>query len=338
MLTTLDGVKTRPDDLHDEQLRTGLLAYGLTAASLAYAPVGFGDHHWTATDPDGRRWFLTVADLAHKSHCGPDPDSALLGLRAAMSTARSLRHLGLLVAPLATPDGETALRLTPRYALSVFPYASGTPGGFFDRLAPADRRLLLDALARLHTTAPPPGTPVHHPGLSDRPRLDAALASLTTPWATGPYAEPARTLTATHLPALRRALAHLDRTTEALTSVPGVVTHGEPHPGNLLRHPDHVLLVDWDTVALATPERDLWLLDPTPADLARYTATTGHPVDPAALAHYRLRWALEDIDAYLHWFRGPHTDDTDTQDSWTAFTGTLAELATVLPTEIPWSP
>ncbi|MFJ8043540.1 phosphotransferase [Kitasatospora sp. NPDC096147] len=322
-------MKTRPDDLGDDRLRTGLRAYGIEAASLAYAPVGFGDHHWTATGTDGRRWFLTLADLDHKSHCGPDPDAALAGLRAAMSTARALRGLGLLVAPSATPDGETALRLSARYALSVFPHTDGTPGGFADRLTSADRRLVLDALARLHTAAPPPGTPVHHPGLSDRPRLDAALAATATPWTGGPHAERARALTVAHLPDLHRALDRLDRTAATLTG-PTVVTHGEPHPGNLLRHPDHVLLVDWDTVALATPERDLWLLAPTPDDLARYTAATGHPVDPGALAHYRLRWALEDVDAYLHWFRSPHADDTDSRDSWAAFSGTLAELPSLL--------
>ena len=33
--------------------------------ALAYAPVGFGSHHWHAT-AGGDRWFVTVDDLAAK--------------------------------------------------------------------------------------------------------------------------------------------------------------------------------------------------------------------------------------------------------------------------------
>lgn len=37
-----------------------------TAASLEYQPVGFGSHHWLATDATGRRLFATADDLAAK--------------------------------------------------------------------------------------------------------------------------------------------------------------------------------------------------------------------------------------------------------------------------------
>ena len=39
-----------------------------------------------------------------------------------------------------------------------------------------------------------------------------------------------------------------------------VITHGEPHPGNLIRTGNGLAMVDWDTVALAPRERDLWML------------------------------------------------------------------------------
>jgi aminoglycoside phosphotransferase (APT) family kinase protein len=38
----------------------------------------------------------------------------------------------------------------------------------------------------------------------------------------------------------------------------GALTHGEPHPGNVIGTDDGWLLVDWDTAAIAQPERDLW--------------------------------------------------------------------------------
>jgi spectinomycin phosphotransferase len=47
---------------------------------------------------------------------------------------------------------------------------------------------------------------------------------------------------------------------EAAESGPVVVTHGEPHPGNILRAAGGLYLIDWDTVGLALPERDLWMV------------------------------------------------------------------------------
>ncbi|MGW2544640.1 hypothetical protein ACWC5I_28120, partial [Kitasatospora sp. NPDC001574] len=82
-----------------------------------------------------------------------------------------------------------------------------------------------------------------------------------------------------------------------------------------------------DTVGLAVPERDLWSVGADADDLARYAEATGHTPRPAALALYRLRWALEDVDAYLHWFRSPHTGSEDARDSWAALAGTVRELA-----------
>jgi aminoglycoside phosphotransferase (APT) family kinase protein len=37
-----------------------------------------------------------------------------------------------------------------------------------------------------------------------------------------------------------------------------VITHGEPHPGNLMVTDRGPVLIGWDTVGLARPERDLW--------------------------------------------------------------------------------
>ncbi|MFD0822401.1 phosphotransferase family protein, partial [Micromonospora zhanjiangensis] len=106
-----------------------------------------------------------------------------------------------------------------------------------------------------------------------------------------------------------------------------VVTHGEPHPGNLIRHPAGLRLVDWETVRLAPPERDLWLLTHGADDaddlLRRYASATGRPVDPTALAHYRLRWELADIAGYVVELRGPHGTGADTAASWRYLNGYL---------------
>jgi hypothetical protein len=74
---------------------------------------------------------------------------------------------------------------------------------------------------------------------------------LGQPWHGGPYSEPARQLLARHAPLLGRALARFDELVrEAAGSEPVVITHGEPHPGNILRAAGGMYLIDWDTVGL----------------------------------------------------------------------------------------
>ena len=56
-----------------------------------------------------------------------------------------------------------------------------------------------------------------------------------------------------------------------------VITHGEPHSATLCGPGADHALVDWDTVALAPRERDLWMLAADNSDdLAAYTNATGH--------------------------------------------------------------
>ena len=91
-----------------------------------------------------------------------------------------------------------------------------------------------------------------------------------------------------------------------------VVTHGEPHAGNVMRTGAGRVLVDWDTVALAPPERDLWMLVAGGADAADlYVRATGTQLDDAALDFFRLAWDLSDLAEYLNVLRSPHQEDDD---------------------------
>jgi spectinomycin phosphotransferase len=90
-----------------------------------------------------------------------------------------------------------------------------------------------------------------------------------------------------------------------------------------------VFLIDWDTVALAPPERDLSLIVTTPDDgFDRYQAATGHPVDPDVITLYRLRWYLDDLASAVRLFRNAHEDTTDTR----RWSGSLAAQLERLPT------
>jgi spectinomycin phosphotransferase len=57
-----------------------------------------------------------------------------------------------------------------------------------------------------------------------------------------------------------------------------------------------LVLIDWDTAALAPPERDLSLIATTGDDgVDRYQQAPGRELDPAVATLYRLRWYLDDL-------------------------------------------
>ncbi|MFD8405452.1 phosphotransferase [Streptomyces anulatus] len=328
-------MKDRPADIDETVLASALGAWDIEPATLTHAPVGFGDHHWVAADGEGRRTFVTVADLAHKPHCGRDATEAWTGLSRAMDTAATLESaLGeaALVAPLRTGDGETLLRLTDRYAVSVFPYVDAPTGHFGQVLDPRARRLVVERLAQLHSTQRPLMAPTHQPGLPGRPVIEEALTDPRRFRAeSGPYAQRCHDLLTANYAALRAVLDHFDSGTarlasDASTAATTVVTHGEPHAGNILDPGGRTLLVDWDTVALAPPERDLWLATDAPEDLTRYAELTGHHPDPDLLAYYALRWALDDMAAALDIFGARHPDTADTRQAWDGLVDAVTAL------------
>jgi spectinomycin phosphotransferase len=331
-------VKDEPAGVSEQELRRALdQGWALRLDELRYAPVGAGSYHWTARDGQGDRWFVTVDDLDDKSWLGRTRPEAFAGLRAALGTARALRDqagLGFVVAPEPAVDGAALRPVNPRYAVAVYALVEGSSGEFGQPLAPAEQDELLDLLAALHQAAPPPSVPVAGLALAQREVLASALDELDRPWSGGPFSEPARALLASAAGPVRDLLTTFDRLRPRLTAAPHqVITHGEPHPGNLMRAGEGLRLIDWDTVGRAVPERDLWSVlaaadGPTAGggDAARrYTEATGHPVDPDALRFYRIRWALDDIAAFTSQFRARHGHTADAEASWQALQETVAD-------------
>ena len=142
-----------------------------------------------------------------------------------------------------------------------------------------------------------------------------------------PLRQPARALLAGAAGPVRRHLETLDRWSAGWPAAPVVITHGEPHPGNVIRTPGALTLIDSDTVGLAPPERDLWLVATESGDeLRRYTELTGRPVDTTALELYRLRWALDDLSCFVRDLRAPHRQTPGTEEAWQALQTTLTDL------------
>src|SRR5262249_35867509 len=166
-----------------------------------------------------------------------------------MDAALRLRReagLGFVVAPVPALDGQAVRPLGDAHAIAVFPFLSGSPGQWDEPLAGPELEELVAMLAALHRVDPEVvRLPRRDMGLSWRGDLEVALGELDRPWTGGPFTEPARELLAGAAGPVRRGLRALDR----WVSGPGaaanlVITHGEPHPGNVIRAGPGIMLTD----------------------------------------------------------------------------------------------
>ncbi len=315
-------MRDRPPGLGDDQVAMALARHWqIDAAALRYVPVGAGGYHWSVDDRAGGRWFATADDLDSKGWLGSDRDTAAAGLAIAMDTAAALRRSGLafVLAPVPAAGGATVVPASPQYTVSVFPFVDGTSGRFGEDPPPGQREQVASLLAALHQAAPAAtGLRRARVDLPRRADLAAALADLARPWPGGPFAEPARALLTTASARVRDMLETFDQLAAGARAAPDlVITHGEPHHGNVIQSGAGLMLIDWDTVGLAPAERDLWMVTSgDDASARRYATATGRAPDPVLLAFYRLRWSLDDISIYVRQLRAPHERTVGTEDIW----------------------
>jgi spectinomycin phosphotransferase len=321
-------MRALPTGLEDDDVRGAIAgAWDLDVARLTYFPEGGGSYHWLADTGAGQRYFVTVDDLDNKPWLGTHRDVAFEGLRAAYDTALILRekaHRTFVVAPIRANDGASLRHVGSQYSVALFPFVDGQAGTFGETPGPAERTRVLHLLAQLHqSTEAVLRAPRREWALPGRADLEAALGDVDRPWSAGPFAEPARNALARKAEDIAQWLAAFDDLTAHVESADPhlVVTHGEPHSANLMRVEGELFLIDWDTVGLAPPERDLWMLDDGfPDGLRPYVEATGHAVDEAAISLYRLTWTLADVAAYTALLRAPHDDTADTAKGMAALT------------------
>jgi spectinomycin phosphotransferase len=298
---------------------------------MRYAPVGGGSYHWVVRDRDSSRWFATVDDLDDKPWLGSTRAAVSAGLQTAMDTAFGLRHhagLRFVVAPVLADGGRSILPVASKYAVAVFPFIDGASGRFGENFPAQERGPLVDMLAALHQATPAAAVATKAPvRLPRREALELALRELDQSWRGGPFSEPTRMLLVSRAGYITRLLKTFDQlATQVAAGSRIVITHGEPHPANIIRAGPARMLIDWDTVGLAVPERDLWMIATGTGDEARrYTKTTGRVVDPAALALYRLRWPLDDISSFVAKLRTRHRRNPRTEHIWRSLNDTLAD-------------
>jgi spectinomycin phosphotransferase/16S rRNA (guanine(1405)-N(7))-methyltransferase len=317
-----------PDGLTEEALVAALArGWGIEVAGLEYRAVGFGSHHWEVVEAGGARWFITVDEpAARRVDPRESPAHAQARLAAAVGSARALLNAGgarfeFVVAPVPSLDGQLLLEVGAGFCASVYPMVEGESFSWGDYRDPDQRDAVLRMLIAVHT-APGGltyGAPEDDFRIPMRDELELALAEGIGVVEHGPYSLPLARLLSAHEPALRVALREYDELARAAsaTTTHRVLTHGEPHAGNTMLTIDGWKLIDWDTAAVAPPERDLWDIDPGDGSLlALYEKGTGYRPQADLLKLYALRWDLTDLALFASDFRREHGADANRAKGW----------------------
>jgi hypothetical protein len=295
-------------------------AWGVAVDSLEYRRVGFGSHHWVATDNLGLRHFVTVDELSSESRIGDEVSVHGLHLRPALAAVIDLRAFGcrFVVAPITTKADDPFVQFDS-YAVALFPFIDGQSFTFEESFGEADRDQVLEVVTELHRVPiaairPPATDGFVVPWLDQLDR--STRHSSEGVGSNGPHTAVASQLITDNEAEIRSLIARYRTLVAQYLSDPGpvVVTHGEIHPGNVMVTSKGWVIVDWDTVLLAPPERDLWRLAQGGGSVLRaYADATGTTPNEWLVDLYGIRWDLADIASFAAEFRKPHENTEDSR-------------------------
>jgi spectinomycin phosphotransferase len=276
-------------------------ARGATVDSLDFLPLGADTH--TAV----YRAATARGELFVKLRRGPF-------LTASVTVPAYLASLGIdaVIPPLPDLQGRLGSALD-EYAVIVYPFVEGRDA--YEVALTDEQRRALGAAARA----------IHGARLPAAARADAPSETFGPAWRTvasdlldlaerrGPVPDAVAEEMAAFMRRRARAIRKLiDRAGALAESLArrrprGVLCHGDLHAGNLHVAGDgRVYIVDWDTLVIAPPERDLMFVGAgidrvwrgRGAGAAFYRGYGRARVDREALAYYRCERAVEDIAAF----------------------------------------
>ena len=308
-------MNTPPPDLPEQAVADAVRAgWKVDPATFEYVALGFGSHHWLATDADGRRWFVTVDDLELKPWLGDDADTAFGALQRCYEIPRrlvDLHEVSYIRASLRSMTGAVIQRIAPRYSVCVREWLDDRRLRAREFDSEDDRDAVLGCLADLHarTDAVRDLALVEDFSIPARVHLEAVLADRDA-WGDGVLAAAARVAIDENAVELRHALDAYDDLARHARHDGFVITHGEPHPANWVLTTDGPVLIDWDTPMVAPRERDIARVVGTDRDDA---GAYGAELDEDLLLLYALWWELKDVACYSEILRGPHDDNADTR-------------------------
>lgn len=242
--------------LSNESIRRALSElWSLQVSRIAYAPVGYGSYHWRATNSDGAELFVT-ADRAGAGDVAP----------LAYRVVRRLADIGLrfVRAPVRHRGSDVTWEVDGCW-ISVWPWLHGRTGSALYDRATDDLEATARSLRVLHdhgSITPEPGL-VEDWAMAGRLSLFALLARKAEEWEEGPYTPEVQSRLSWNRASVLRQFRRYDDLVESVlvSDVELVITHGEPHAGNVVHTDEGLMLIDWDTLRWAPRERDLWALD-----------------------------------------------------------------------------
>lgn len=274
--------------------------WGVTGDTITYKRIGYGSFHWAVTETGGARWFVTA-----DRYDSPFP------VVAAYALSRRLADSGLefVRAPVRNSDGKTTLSIDGLW-LSLWPWVAGRTSDGHNHRDAEDLVATLTMVRRLHD----------HRDIEVDPSLieDWRLGGRDGFWASvdaggaGPYAAEVCRRVHINRQRITEMLARYDELVAVITGsgTEFVITHGEPHAGNVIHTDIGPKLIDWDTVRWAPKERDLW-------SLAHHdgwrTAYGRDDISTDALQVYRLQWDLSEIIDFVGTLLAAPTVDPDTE-------------------------
>ena len=287
-------------DLPDEKIIACLQAdYGLQITHVAFLPLGADQNTvvYRIIAADGTLYFL-------KLRRGVFDETSV-----ALPKFLSNQGIRSIIAPLTTQAGRLWAGLDD-YTVIVYPFIDGRDGYDADL---SDRHWIEfgAALKRIHTASVPSSITSRIPRESYSARWRDLVRLFLARIEVEAFDDPVAAQTAEFLRTKRDEILALVERTEQLAqtlqaqSPEGVVCHADLHAGNIFIDGDGALyIVDWDTVLLASKERDLMFVGGGQFGEARtareeealffrgYGPTS---IDPVALAYYRYERIVEDI-------------------------------------------
>lgn len=284
-------------NLSDQSLLESLhAAYGLSADTLEFLPIGNDSNAWVYRVQDGR-WFLKVRrTLAEKS----------------LHVPYFLHAHGIeqVIPPLATHSGALSVTLD-EYHLILYPYVDGEIA-FHKGMSAAQWTEFGDILRRIHQMPIDtlkdvvPQETFILPALAMVDRVAAAVRDSAGH-------DPLQAELAAAWQVQQDVIAHLLQRGQELSAElrhsqrPVTLCHADIHTFNLLiDRQDRLWIVDWDETLLAPPERDLMFVRgeigivPVYAEQEQhfYQGYGAYTLDQTTLAYYRYDWALQEIADY----------------------------------------
>jgi spectinomycin phosphotransferase len=298
-------------------------AYGIAASQLEFLPLGADANTavYRASSRDG--------DHFVKLRRGPFAESSVI-------IPRLLNDSGIeyAAAPLPNHAGKLWTPLTD-FSVVLYPFIEGR-NGFETPLSAQQWTALGRILRQMHSAELPSAALETIP----REQFSPSWRQQVQAWQSFVERQTLGDSVAADFAAFmrnkRRDITALCESADTLAAVvrtrrlPAVICHGDLHVGNVLVTPSgSVYVVDWDTLVLAPPERDLMfagmglgsnrLYSPDEQAACFYNGYGAYPVDTAAIAYYRCERIVQDAAAYCTQILLTEGDDPDRREGLSHF-------------------